>query len=492
MISIASYFILAVAIAVVIVLGYLVAEAMEIRAAKEQIKAMPAGAFQPEDEPFAGKSELAGLLNRFVADFKRADSARILSQFDVERQLAPVAMRLLGVGASTRAFAGLLILIALVVTLLNLSSAVGVLGDTFSALAANAGTSQRNVVQQVQEAMGKVANTGYLAFSMSGSVILGAFLLLAAALGVQREARSVLRQLASWAHSTHTLRLVEAAREGETAKPADFSGVVVEFSRVVGKFSTLSDDLGKLGDFRTELTSAVTSISEAVDKLPTVMKDNMSTLSSTVATEVIQTLTDHHDTLKAILATYADMKLNVAKMEEFISTVTRQHGEAAEALKHLGSLPADTRKLADVCTQLAVTVGDLKAKTEAIPALGIGETRKALVDLLALTEELGKTLRGATGDSSRKLSALLHSLGVLEVGLAELVKQQGDFKKESLERTSNAYVEMSRRLADLDGSVRRSDRGSKIDEMAKQITIIQNRGLFGLFSRGGGAKGGAE
>src|SRR5262249_2078034 len=152
-----------------------------------------------EVAPFSGKGELAQLGNQFIGSFRSADANNALGQFDVEKQLTPVGLRLRSMGSSTRAIAGLLILIALVITLLNVQVAVASLGDTFRQLADQSSPqAPRDVVSSVQKAMGDVAGTASSAFLLSGLTVGAAFLLLGLALGIQREAARELRRLLSW------------------------------------------------------------------------------------------------------------------------------------------------------------------------------------------------------------------------------------------------------------------------------------------------------
>ena len=157
------------ALVVVIVLGYLLVQTRQLLRFSGDLKGLPPTNLGAEAAPFSGSGELPKLGNQFMAAFRTADSNNALSQFDVEKQLTPVALRLRSMGTSTRGIAGLLILVALVITLLNLQGAVASLGDTFRQLADP--TQKQNVVSSVQNAMGDVAGTASSAFLLSGVTV---------------------------------------------------------------------------------------------------------------------------------------------------------------------------------------------------------------------------------------------------------------------------------------------------------------------------------
>jgi predicted nucleic acid-binding Zn-ribbon protein len=417
-----------------------------------------------ESDPpvFPGRWEVSDRANGLVDALRKADENNRLEQFDVERQITPLALRLRSLGGSARGAAGLLILVALVSTLLNLQVAVSDLGQTFRELAIhakadNAQPDRPDVVDTVQRAMGKVADTAGTAFLLSGVSVACAVIVMLAALGVQREAQLVLRSFIAWAQNGLYERVAEKAKADEGGKLVDFSGVVIEFQFLIKSFGNLSTELSNLGEFRTELNNAVSAISSAVEKLPAAIQANMTTLSSKVTSEIAADLNRQYTILDRLLAAYGDLGLKIKHLQDFTDKVTQQHGEASAALVKLGTLPADTRKL-------STTVSELTRKTDALASMDFKSTQEVLDSIRSDLAAMNGSLQEFRERTKTKEDAV-------DAKLRDLLKRADDVNTR-MTTTGKEFV----------GTLR-----SEIGVISEQLKDLQGRRFFDLFR--GGSRG---
>ena len=471
------YYLLAMdALVVAVVLAYLLGQTRQLLRFSRDLKALPPANLSAEPAPFAGTGELPKLGNQFMTAFRAADSSNALSHFDVEKQLTPVALRLRSTGNSTRALAGLLILVALVITLLNLQGAVSSLGDTFRQLADPA--KNQNVVSSVQNAMGDVAGTASSAFLLSGITVGAALTLLACALGLQRQAGQDLRRLLAWGNSVYAARLADNARRTPAEQRVEFSDAIKSFSALVDSFGTLSTELATLGEFRTELATAVTAISTAVDKLPATIQANISSLSSQVTREISEDLKRQYEILTRLLAVYGDLGLNVKTIEKFTIEVTRQHGDASKALVSLSGLPANMQRLSDTSETLSAAVADLKRKTDDMPQFDFKPTETTLAEVEAGLRGIQSSLTAFRDRTQLKQDGLDAVLGVLMTRLNDMGKSHDELKESAIGPLTFQLAEIQRRLEAVDGNISRTDYGQLIAGIQTQLNEIQSRSIF--------------
>ena len=471
------YYLLAFdALVVAVVLAYLTGQTRQLLAFSRDLKALPPTGIGSEPAPFSGKGELPKLGNQFITAFRSADASNALSQFDVEKQLTPVALRLRSLGTSTRGLAGLLILVALVITLLNLQGAVSTLGDTFRQLADQ--TKNQNVVSSVQNAMGDVATTASSAFLLSGVTVGAALVLLICALGLQRQAGQDMRRLLAWGNSVYAARLADNAKRTPAEQRVEFSDAIKSFSTLVDSFGTLSTELATLGEFRTELATAVAAISSAVDKLPATIQANISSLSSQVTREIAEDLKRQYEILNRLLLAYGDLGLNVKTIEKFTTEVTKQHEEASKALVNLSGLPAYVFNLNATTKTLETAVTELKRKTDEIPQFDIKPTETTLVEVESGLRNIQTSLTQFRDRTQLKQDGLDAVLGVLMTRISEVGKSHEDLKQSALGPLTYQLAEIQRRLEAVDGNVTRTDYGKLITDIQNQLTDIQSRGFF--------------
>ena len=479
MTGIVYYLIAFDALVVVVVLGYLLAQTRQLLAFSRDSKALPPTGFGADATPFSGGGELPRLGNQFISAFRAAESNNALSQFDVEKQLTPLALRLRSIGASTRSIAGLLILVALVITLLNLQGAVASLGDTFRQLADQTKPQGgRDVVSSVQNAMGDVAGTASSAFLLSGITVGSALILLICALGLQRQALRDLRRLVAWGLSAYAARLAENAKRTPSEQRVEFSDAIKSFSALVDSFGTLSTELATLGEFRTELATAVSAISNAVDKLPATIQANISSLSSQVTREIAEDLKRQYEILTRLLAAYGDLGLNVKTIEKFTTEVLKQHGEASKALINLSGLPAYVLNLSQTSESLSSAVADLKRKTDDIPAFDIKPTETTLVEVESSIKGIQDSLAQFRERTQLKQDGLDAVLGVLMTRINDVGKSSDELKQSAIGPITFQLAEIQRRLEAVDGNINRTDYGKLIGDIRQQLTEIQTRGFF--------------
>lgn len=463
------------ALVVAVVLGYLFAQARQLLTFSKDAKSLPPTGFGADATPFSGTGELPKLGNQFIAAFRTADGNNALSQFDVEKQLTPIALRLRSMGSSTRSVAGLLILVALVITLLNLQGAVASLGDTFRQLAdqtkPQAGA---DVVSSVQNAMGDVATTASSAFLLSGVTVGSALVLLIFALGLQRQAAQDLRRLVAWGHSAYGARLADNAKRTPAEQRVEFSDAIKSFSTLVDSFGTLSTELATLGEFRTELATAVSAISTAVDKLPATIQANISSLSSQVTREIAEDLKRQYEILNRLLAAYGDLGLNVKSIEKFTTEVTKQHGEASKALINLSGLPAYVLNLTQTSATLSTAVADLKRKTDEMPVFDFKPTETTLAEVETGLRGIQASLTQFRDRTQLKQDGLDAILGALMTRVNEVGKSSDS----AIGPITHQLAEIQRRIEAVDGNINRTDYGKLIADIQRQLTEIQSRGFF--------------
>ena len=466
---------------VAVVLFYLFQQARELLTFSKDVRALPPTGVGPDATPFSGRGELPKLGNQFITAFRTADSNNTLGQFDVEKQLTPAALRLRSIGASTRSLAGLLILVALVITLINLQAAVAVLGDTFQQLADRTkpeAQGGRDVIGSVQNAMSEVARTASSAFLLSGITVGAALVLLFVALGLQRQASQDLRRLVAWGHGAHAARLADNAKRTPAEQRVEFSDAIKSFSSLVDSFGTLSGELANLGEFRRELGTAVAAISGAVDKLPATIQANMSSLSSQVTREIAEDLKRQYEILTRLLAAYGDLGLNVKMLEKFTEEVIKQHGDASKALVSLSGLPAHMQRLTQSSESLSTSVNDLKRKTDEMPAFDFKPTESTLVEVETAIRGIQSSLVQFRDRTQLKQDGLDAVLGVLMTRINEVGKSNEDLKQSAIGPLTYQLAEIQRRLEGVDASVNRTDYGKLISDISQQLTDMQSRGFL--------------
>jgi outer membrane murein-binding lipoprotein Lpp len=487
MIQFGTYLLIINGIVSAIVLAYLIKQGFSLVELARGIELLPATAIPTDQDVFVGRSEFAILANDFVAGFRRADANRSLSQFDVEKQMTPFILRLRTVGGSTRGIAGLLILVALVTTLLNLHSAVAGLGQTFHDLAdhsrAQVQPNPADVVDSVQRTMGNVADTAATAFFLSGLSVLFAVVLLFAALGVQRQAQLVLRHFAKWSYGVYCARIAETSTGSEAEQRADFSDAIAQFRTLVESFGTFASELSNLGDFRNELSSAVSTISTAVDRLPAAIQANMTTLSSQVTREIAEDLKHQYEILKKLLAAYGDLGLNMKAIENFTAKLVQHHAEVSVAIANLGALPKDARKLATVIADLATTVAELNDKTDAIPSIDIKFTKTA-DSLRAEIGALGTTLVQFRDRSQTKEDGIETTVNDLVRALDDVISGQANLGREAqaMNAVRTEFARLKTLLETMD--TKQGDYGRQMATIITELGELQKRTFFDLF-RGG-------
>jgi hypothetical protein len=479
--AIVSYLIAFDVVVVAAVLFYLIVQTRELLVFSRDVKALPPTGFGSDPAPFSGKGELPKLGNQFINAFRTADANNAISQFDVEKQLTPTALRLRSMGQSTRSVAGLLILVALVITLLNLQGAVSSLGVAFRRLpdpAKPETQTSTEVVSSVQNAMGGVADTASSAFLASGATIGSALILLVCALGLQRQAAQDMRRLIGWGHSAYAARLADSAKRTPAEQRVEFSDAIKSFSALVDSFGTLSTELATLGEFRTELATAVVAISTAVDKLPATIQANISSLSSQVTREIAEDLKRQYEILSRLLAAYGDLGLNVKTIEKFTTEVIKQHTDASQALVSLAGLPAHMQRLTSSSDALSNAVTDLKTKTDQMPAFDFKPTETTLAEVEASLNGIQTSLVQFRERTQLKQDGLEATLGVLMASIKEVGKSHDDLKQSAISPITAQLGEIQRRLDAVDANVINTDYGQLIAGIRQQLTEIQNRGFI--------------
>ena len=469
-------------------LAFLVRRFFVLYSFRRHAEGLTAGTFPDEAnalDVFGESSEIARIAGRFIRSFQRADTNRVLSFFDVDRQAGPLTQNLRTSAVSFRASAGLLILMALVVTLLNLQGAVSGLGQTFRQLSEHsrsqsANTDENAVVDQVQGTMGNVAAAASNAFEVSGLTIFGAFVLLAGGLLLDVQARKGLRVFMLWAHETYAARIAETATRSDVDQKADFSDAVTNFKSLVDSFGGITEELAVLGDFRAELGEAMKTISTAVDRLPATIQSNMSSLSTQVTREIAEDLHNQYELLKKLLMAYADLGLTVKKVEEFGERLVNQNSATSEAIKKLGTIPENAYHLASISTSLGGLVSELNSKVTDIPALDIKAAYDTFSSLNKRLDGLITNIEAAGRGIESRDSSIDSALKDVSRQVAALAGYQDNMQRTVVENIRMELSRLQQKLEGVDSSIK-ADYQQQLKQISNQLTQLQSRTFLDLF-----------
>ncbi|HEX4771756.1 MAG TPA: hypothetical protein VH351_13035 [Bryobacteraceae bacterium] len=469
-------------------LAYLIQRFFQLYSFRRNVESLPIGSF-PEavnlPDVFGPRSEYGRSAAQFIESFQRADANRVLSFFNVDRQAGPLVQHLRTSASSFRASAGLLILMALVITLLNLQGAVSRLGQTFRQLSSathvqSGGQDDEKIVNEVQGTMGNVAMIASNAFAVSGVTVLGALLLLSGSLLVDVQARKGLRGFLSWAHGTYAARVIETGSRGSVDQKADFSDAITNFKSLIDSFAEVTGELSVLGEFRTELSEAVRTISTAVDRLPATIQSNMSSLSTQVTREIAEDLRNQYELLKRLLMAYADLGLTVKKVEEFNERLVNQSSAASDAIQKLGTIPENTYHLASIGMSLAGLVSELNAKVTDLPSLDIKTTYNALTSLNGELDRALTNMESARQGMESRDSSIDLALKDVRRQVADLVGHQDATQRALLENVRSELSRLQQKLDGLDSSLKASYQ-QQMNQIHDQLKQIKNRTILDLF-----------
>jgi hypothetical protein len=413
----------------------------------------------PPEGHFRGPT-FGRLASDFFGEMRRFTSPELATRIDVRRQMEPLAIGLRMFSASARAVSGLLILGALLLTLFNLQNAVANLSGTFRDIAQSpvnqtTGTNQQqplDSVSRIQVSMSSVADVASEAFRLSSVSIGCALLLLAASWLSQRHANQAMSDFTALGIRVHNTLLLPAEGADAATPEWDPRKATEALGNAVVAFEGVSRDLGELATFRVQLQESTNAIKEAVEKLPTSINKSMGEVSTSVAKQIGDNLTQHYDVLMRILAIYGDQQKSMADLKAFAAEVSKQSKASTEslaALKGLGpSVDILSKAVSDFGGDTSVltrTVMTLDEKVAKLPVMQIGDSVRQLKES---GEELSRLLsesRNIQGDLSGFLGSWRAALS------AEHKAVVGDVSA-SLTQVSNR-LEALKGLADVSKSV---------------------------------------
>jgi hypothetical protein len=376
-------------------------------------------------QPFPGNS---ALLRRTASVAQKARQARVISQIHPEREIASITAEFSARLGRTRALAGLLIILGLLITLGNLGLAVermkATLGNsrTNEPQASSATQSdESDGTASVRNGMAGIASAAGTAFGYSGTTIFLAGTVLFLSILAQRQASSAIREFAVWLFDRHDELLTKQIDQPQDT-PEKLAYAADTLTQVAKTFQETSSVLADFGQFGEKLDSAAQEIKNAVINLPARLDSSLAKISDDVAVGIKDGLTHQSQYLNALVTIYSDHAIMVQRTIEFISQITQANKSASEALVNLRSLPDAIQSVARsseqtrmVSQELATTVFSLEKKVEALPAGDLAEAASKLTDaagrlirlessITAVMDSVKSHFQSAIDDATRRSS----------------------------------------------------------------------------------------
>jgi hypothetical protein len=435
----------------------------------------------------------------FFDCFRTANRHHILGQFDLERHLTPLSMQIRTLTSSARAVSGILILLALLITLYQLRKAVSDLSTTFDQVAQHSAAAE--MVSRVQTSMSGVASSAATAFRISGYIILFAVTLLAVAAGAQKYSLTVLRRMSAWALLLHNHYLAEAASGGGSN---DFTAVITSFRDVIRSFEGLQADLSAIGSFRADLVRSADAITDAVKVLPTQIQGNMDRLSSGAFREIADHLDKHYDVLCKVLAIYGDQEMRMKEIQALARDLNHQNTELTSSLMplkevtpSLGKLTTAVDSWTSATDRLVSSADQLDAKIDRLPLPQIEDAvthaKAAAERLIRLQAESTQLLQNwsellpewkmaLSADRAALLEAVRQSLGELNEKLKPL-KVVETLDAKLVESIRSSADDTRKHLVELENLVQRSDHAAQLGILRETVDEIRQLTAAPLWKR---------
>jgi len=373
--------------------------AMELVQCFQEARSLRSGIGRLIEKPSAPDSFLGTtpLQKRAAATVRKVQHAKLVLQIQPEREVAGITAEFSARLGRTRALAGLLIILGLLITLANLRSAVermkAALEPPRTAVQSVIPPEESDNLSTVRNGIAGIASAAGTAFGYSGFTIALAGLVLLASVVAQREASSAIRGFASWLFDRHDELLMKQAEQPQDA-PGRLAYAADVLVQVAATFRETNTALADLKLFGNKLESAAQEIGAAMADLPTRLDTSMAKISNDVAVGIRDGLEHQAQYLNSLVTIYSDHAIVVQKTIEFISRITDANKSASEALVHLRSLPEQIQVVAmsseaarAASQQLATTVRSLDDKVAALPA---GDLAMAATELADAAGRLGR------------------------------------------------------------------------------------------------------
>ncbi len=336
-------------------------------------------------------SEISGFsfsksIRRFVSAYTVARDRIMLQSFGLEEHLADVRRSAGSIAGEVRALAGVLILCGLIITLMNLQSAVGGLRDTFSELAAQqvASTSGDDTAAKVVGGMGIVAGAASTAFSISFMMISSAAVLLLLGLLIRTWALHLANSFSGWAHESLAADLPIQTPLNVVA--AEFRASSQALERLTTSFNEMTESFGALQGFADSMDRARSAIVKAMQQLPSHIRESVGTLSETFVNSVGEGLRNSSEHTHQILLIYGHQQQRIENIQAEVTAIRDFTAQVATATGRLEGMPERVADLtttvqtqAELVKRFELIVAELAIRVEDLPVEGLKEHVEALV-----------------------------------------------------------------------------------------------------------------
>jgi phage shock protein A len=366
---------------------------------------------------FSGGSELERFAQGIVSNMLEAHERGLLLGYDINNSLKPLREAASRVSAYMRTFAGIVIILGLLVTLFNLRASVGHLKSVFenmkgASAQTNSAPGSEEQVDALQNGMAGIANSATLAFGISAVFISFACELL---FGAWVWAWWTMPGISKFDGTLHKLYFqIIPARRDEAQLAGDLALAVQNLQDLSDTFKQTNTTLLQIGGFGDRFETAAKEISEAVAKLPAGMRESVGDMSSQLARDIAHEMEHYVEHIKHIEAIYGDQQNLLTNMITAMSHMEDDWRRSSEALVELRALPESIGKLKSAIDSsvtggavLNDSVAKLDKKVEGLP---VQDLASAAGEMHEMAANLAPLIGAVQGVSSRMKELVAESL----------------------------------------------------------------------------------
>ncbi|MCU1285321.1 MAG: hypothetical protein JWO13_1671 [Acidobacteriales bacterium] len=428
-------------------------------------------------------SAIASSLSAHLRSMKRAASAKALATFNTDAGLRSFAAASMAGVTRIRAISGIVLILGLVITLVNLQGAVASLDRVLQEGRAptTSGASKALDPEALQTGMRGIAASATQAFRYSAIAIGIAALLLICAMAQTRSAHELNRRLCAATAELMAIAATEEVRTSPDHALANLSEVINNFSEMTRVFEKTNSGLEELASFGSKFESSAELISKAVDGLPKQIQTGMVNLSADVARGINEDLKHQLEYLKRIAAIYGDQQINITQIQKYMDGMAAQVESSSKSIRQLEGTPAAIQALTAVLNQFDSSTGilrtDVQKLNSKVSQFPIEEFSKATLEF----KELSATLAPA-------LSELKEAASELDAKVNSTLEQaQNNLTEKTQSSIDHLVIEISRILSNgLSAGLEHS-----ISNIHAEISTIQ-RMLSSAAGAGAGAGNGND
>lgn len=468
----------------------------------------------------------------YLGAFSRAAEARSLSSFSVENNLGGVRRAGAAVSGWRRPLAGMMLLLGLVVTLINLQSSVGSLGKSFQDFGVGGNIAQQHRADRplngteiekdggatdgvagsqslhrraddVRNGMAAVATSASQAFFFGLGFILIALTSMAGASFLESRARMLTTSIQEFADKLYQTMLPMQSANLDMASRA-LADASKGLERVVSRLGNVATEIANLGPMVQAMSSASDAIKSAMDQLPAHLKSSMSTVSEDLVQGVTNTLKQTNDGIKQILAIYSQQQINIGHVRDHTATIANVSKQIDESLEPLADLPGILTQLQSVIVQNGQAQEKLEKTVErtnqVVQEFPVEELRRALeqeVKTQASFEELSASIRmlmrelqEAAAEHKTIAPQSMRAIETASQQVLHLSRVLQTFERTSALGVKGAYLaplaeDTLRRLHDLESTPDLSRIRQGLRELRSQILSARDQALAQAAAVGG-------